>query len=321
MVIAMSGGISYRRIMSGAIGISAGFSRFGGNSRKKLIPLFLLAILAVIPPICILAESQRPFDTAAAREVTVTAHVFSGVPDPSWKLTRKQISELARRIGELEPTSSGKPLEAPSRLGYRGFSITIKGRKGTEKTFFVYDNLMDLGDGLDKRKDSEHSLEKWLLTAGHKLRRDVRDMALNDLNVLVKPAKTPQVGAARVTLNIFSGVPDPSWELTPDQANVLSEKIQALKGDKSRGKWEMPSRLGYRGFTVELKPENTPQSSFYLYDNVLQIEGSRERKIDSRHALELWMLKTAGPALDPEVRKVAEKDISELKSKPGSPLK
>jgi len=279
-----------------------------------LSALLIFALLSAIPVTA--AEIAKVIDPGRARSATVTVHLFSGVPDPSWKLNRKQIAEFADRISALQLLNADQPWEEPSHVGYRGFSITVKQRGKVERRFFVYDNVMDLGEGLGRRKDSGHSLEKWLLkTAGRGASRHVRITVLNELEALTRPEIASLSGAVRVTLHIFSGVPDPSWGLTPEQASVLSEKIQALKVDETSGRWEMPSRLGYRGFTVELKPETGPRSRLYLYDNVLQRDKPLDKRIDSHHDMESWILATGGAVLELGVREMAEKELAELESK------
>jgi len=309
-----------RSVLSSLSPLSGEFQAVGDLPKIRswlgtlLSALLIFALLSAIPVTA--AEIAKVIDPSRARTAKVTVHLFSGVPDPSWRLSRKQIAELADRISALQPLSADQPWEEPSHLGYRGFSITVKQRRTAERRFFVYDNVMDLEEGIGRRKDSGHSLEKWLLkTAGRTATRHVRSTVLNKLEALNKPEIQSLSGTVRVTLHIFSGVPDPGWELTPEQASVLSEKIQALKVDETNGRWEMPSRLGYRGFTVELKPETGPRSQLYLFNNVLQIDTPLERRTDSHHAMEFWMLRTAGSALEPEARELAEKGLSELESK------
>ncbi len=284
--------------------------------RHLLGALLLVAILNVASERNLCAETESVFSPKKTRSVTVTAHVFSGVPDPTWRLNRHQIAELADRIDGLQPISMDQPWEQPSKLGYRGFTIRVKQRGTSDKKLFVYDNVMDLGKRLGTRKDSGQSLERWLLeTAGNAITRHVRRTVQNELKDLIKTDVTPAAGSVRVTLHIFSGVPDPSWNLTGEQSALLSKKIQTLQPDSTNERWEMPSRVGYRGFSFEVKPELGPASKLYLYDNVLQMEQPSGRRTDSDHALEFWMLETAGNALEPSVKALAEKGLEDLQTK------
>lgn len=289
--------------------------RFSPGRCNLLGALLLLAVLVLVPMQNISAETEKAFDPKKTRSVTVTAHLFSGVHDPSWKLNRYRIAELANRIDALPPITNDQPWEQPSKVGYRGFTIKVEQSGASDKELFLYDNIIELGNQLGKRKDSEHRLEEWLLkTAGNAITRRVRATVRNELKLLSKTGGTPVEGSASVTLHIFSGVPDPSWNLTPEQAALLSNKIQALGLDSTKEPWEMPSRVGYRGFSLQLKPETGPAAEFYLYDNVLQMDKSLGRRTDSNHALELWVLGTAGSALQLGIRTLAEKELKDLQS-------
>jgi hypothetical protein len=52
--------------------------------------------------------------------------------------------------------------------------------------------------------------------------------------------------ALQVELDVFSGHPNPSWPLEPEQARVLIAKLRRLRLRSEPG----PSGLGYRGFVV-----------------------------------------------------------------------
>ncbi len=291
------------------------FRRFSPDCFNLMGAILLLAILVVMPVRNLTAETEKAFDPKKTVSATVTVHLFSGVPDPSWKLSRYRVAELADRIDALPAMNNDQPLEQPSKLGYRGFTIRIEQRGAVNKEFLVYDNVIELGNQLGKRKDAEHRLEKWLLkTAGNSITRHVRATVRNELKLLSRTAATPVGASVSVTLHIFSGLPDPSWNLTPEQAAVLSNKIQALELDSSKEQWEMPSTVGYRGFSLHLKPKKGPASEFYIYDNVLQMDQSLGRRIDSKHALEFWLLGTAGNALKPNVKALAEKGLKALQS-------
>lgn len=56
--------------------------------------------------------------------------------------------------------------------------------------------------------------------------------------------------AVNVVLQVFSGRPDPSWPLEPDEMGAVAERIAAAR--RSEGTKEPPPPvLGYRGFRVE----------------------------------------------------------------------
>ncbi|MEW6347750.1 MAG: hypothetical protein AB1646_01700 [Thermodesulfobacteriota bacterium] len=117
----------------------------------------------------------------------VTVHAFSGAPDPRWKLSANQIATLAALIDELNPITLDKPWRPPSRLGYKGFSLEVQSKEGSAGSLFVYDNIVQGGEGFGSRKGSGHRLEKWLVgSGGSALKRNVRRVVLRDIRALDK---------------------------------------------------------------------------------------------------------------------------------------
>ena len=57
----------------------------------------------------------------------------------------------------------------------------------------------------------------------------------------------------RVTMNIFSGRPNPTWMLTPPQARELIERVAAAVTSTAA---DEPPVLGFRGFTVDADLED-----------------------------------------------------------------
>ena len=81
---------------------------------------------------------------------------------------------------------------------------------------------------------------------------------------------------------IYSGRPDPKWNMPVDQWNQLNELVDALPGRvEYQGMFEEPSMLGYRGFRSEWKNDKisyVPQTrqavkvqldSFTVYEDPL----------------------------------------------------
>ena len=65
--------------------------------------------------------------TSRSSRWTVTAHLFSGRPDPAWEVTAEQASELVTKLEQLPEVETGTP--SPSRsIGYRG--VTLNGPDG-----------------------------------------------------------------------------------------------------------------------------------------------------------------------------------------------
>ncbi len=57
----------------------------------------------------------------------------------------------------------------------------------------------------------------------------------------------------RVELDVFSGVPNPSWTLEPDAAAALRDALARMVAKASDA--QAPEALGYRGFVVDPQGE------------------------------------------------------------------
>lgn len=105
--------------------------------------------------------------------VRVTLNVYSGMPDPSWVLSERQVEELKRL---LEASMEQQPAEpvTPPYLGYTGFAITNPGRlSGISYKVKVYGGAVTV-TVKDEKKNYEdagrttsyrdtYRLESWLL--------------------------------------------------------------------------------------------------------------------------------------------------------------
>ena len=90
-----------------------------------------------------------------------------------------------------------------------------------------------------------------------------------------------------VTLLIFSGRPDPTWELTAEE---VSELVQKLRDVDSA---EELSNLGYRGFLVQSDDPGMP--SKMIVRNSLEVER--------------FLLSTSKRVLDPDIIQVVDQAI------------
>ena len=81
------------------------------------------------------------------------------------------------------------------------------------------------------------------------------------------------VGQLHVTLSIFSGRPDPEWEVSPS-AMGLEDIQRRLTAAKRKGYVynpdEMPSKLGYRGFLVH--DANEPHQGWIAGPETMELQ-------------------------------------------------
>lgn len=100
--------------------------------------------------------------------------------------------------------------------------------------------------------------------------------------------------AMKIELDIFSGRENPTWNLSPKEADVFVEKFKSLPKMRS----EPPLRwngLGYRGIVVRngLNDEEGI-SELKVYDEVVHVISHKgpTNYMDRGRALELWLLET-----------------------------
>ena len=94
-------------------------------------------------------------------ECIVRALVFSGRPDPEWKIEESIDKELERIWDSLVPIH-GEAQSAPS-LGYRGCLIKCK----SNIEWFVYKNLVTLkrSGKIESRDDKDRKFEKLVMSS------------------------------------------------------------------------------------------------------------------------------------------------------------
>lgn len=90
-----------------------------------------------------------------------------------------------------------------------------------------------------------------------------------------------------VTLLIFSGRPDPTWELTAEEVNELVQKLRDVDSA------EEVSNLGYRGFLVQSDDPGMP--SKMIVRNLFDVER--------------FLLATGDRVLDPGIIRAVDQAI------------
>jgi hypothetical protein len=133
---------------------------------------------------------------------------------------------------------------------------------------------------------------------------------------------------AQVCLSIFSGMPDPCWNLTIKQSNQLIEMIK----EAPDGVWKNNDvGLGYRSINVffynktELSKGNCPTSltvfdelmsynkdEWYMLDSYGYFNESNPNLIykqDPGREIEKWLLETGKDSLEPQIYKIAKETI------------
>ena len=100
-------------------------------------------------------------------------------------------------------------------------------------------------------------------------------------------------GTATVTLDVFSGVPNPTWVLDADQAAAFLSQWDDLS---VRTPIDYPAILGYRAMVVDF----ANRSRIWVTNGVAVEDGPDGAfgRSDPGRALELWLLETGSGTVD-----------------------
>ena len=137
--------------------------------------------------------------------VTVTMHVYSGRPDPSWELTKAQADELADKIARIDKTTLMKPPGMVGGLGYRGFSINSVREPDFDPEIYLHSGIVDLDRFAENRIMDDSGLEKWLMeTGGRNVEDDLKTYVNGELTTNFRTTPVPLGGA-----QMFAAGPPP----------------------------------------------------------------------------------------------------------------
>jgi hypothetical protein len=115
------------------------------------------------------------------------------------------------------------------------------------------------------------------------------------------PART------EVELDIFSGMPNPTWVLTTAEAESLARRLAALPRIPA---CELSTRLGYRGLVVnvshggETRLIRVQSGCVHIAEGETTIYAS-----DEGRELERWLIETGRPQLPQNVIEIVEREV------------
>jgi hypothetical protein len=115
-----------------------------------------------------------------------------------------------------------------------------------------------------------------------------------------EPAGAREAGGVRVELDLFSGRPNPTWELSQQQGKELWERLARLPRVADA---TFPDHLGYRGIVAELPGPDGGNESIRIYGGAVrhQTQGATLFLNDADRQLERWLAETGAPHLEPGV--------------------
>lgn len=109
-------------------------------------------------------------------------------------------------------------------------------------------------------------------------------------------------------LDVFSGRPNPSWELSPEQGPEFLKKILQLKTKDNSQFDSEKGELGYRGFIVEETNSAQKSRRFEVYNGMVNVIENNSSYVleDKGYSIERWLLQTAPNSLDELVKYVKQ---------------
>jgi hypothetical protein len=107
-------------------------------------------------------------------------------------------------------------------------------------------------------------------------------------------------GAMRVELDIFSGRPNPSWEIGGADEAELRSLVQDLPSSGAGGSPQLPG-LGYRGFVLKL-PDPVRIFDGRLFHHA---GGGPPARAQATDTVERWLLERGRPHLEESVYRAA----------------
>jgi hypothetical protein len=106
-------------------------------------------------------------------------------------------------------------------------------------------------------------------------------------------------GPVAVELDVFSGMPNPSWTLSDEAAAELSQRVAALPAGAPAA---LSSALGYRGFIVEATWDDGP-AVLDVQDGLVRLVAGDTTiyRQDPGRELERYLLETGADRLAPDL--------------------
>jgi hypothetical protein len=114
---------------------------------------------------------------------------------------------------------------------------------------------------------------------------------------VTRSAAASAASPARVELDVFSGRPNPMWELSAADTAALLDVIAALPPTSPL---DLPMPLGYRGFLVSLTaPESGTEMVIHAFQGTVESRGDGTTYYaDPGRQVERWLLATSRPHLE-----------------------
>jgi len=122
------------------------------------------------------------------------------------------------------------------------------------------------------------------------------------------PGETePMPTHCEVELDIFSGMPNPTWALTSADADNFVKQLKKLPSTSAS---ELSGNLGYRGFIVQCT-KGAETQVIRIQTGIVHISKgvTAAYALDENRHLERWLLSTGKPHLNDELFQIVDRKI------------
>jgi hypothetical protein len=106
-----------------------------------------------------------------------------------------------------------------------------------------------------------------------------------------------------VEVDIFSGMPNPTWVLTDADADAFLSNFARLRRTEAKAR---SGKLGYRGLIVRIQAQG-PSKEIHIHDGVAELSDEDAFFLDQNRSLERWLLGTG--TLGGDVLKAIDADL------------
>ena len=129
---------------------------------------------------------------------------------------------------------------------------------------------------------------------------------------MAAPNDMPITTASKVvvTLDVYSGRPNPTWSLAEGMTVEFLRRLHALDGSKAAPR-EFEN-LGYRAVSVELQDETKGTVVVKASRGIVTLDraGQRFHYVDAGRQFELWLVNTGATHLTPDILRYVTSEIA-----------
>jgi len=111
-----------------------------------------------------------------------------------------------------------------------------------------------------------------------------------------------------VELDVFSGQPNPTWNLSESQCAEIEQHIDQLP-ETTGESLQSPPALGYRGLTIHYENQQGVRETIRIYRGIVQSERLQLRDADRK--VEKWLLSTGHDLVDSNMQRYLQTELTQ----------